>query len=75
MRPPPTTFDETRELRKTIQCQHRSLETMRRELDELRAERELFVGFLKTLRSPDVQDELTLRFSQMGFPGCGRDPD
>jgi hypothetical protein len=51
------------------------MRAMRRELDVLRAEREVLVGVLKTIQSPVVKDEITIRFSRIGFPGCGRDPD
>jgi hypothetical protein len=59
----------------TRSAQRHALRAMRRELDVLRAEREVLVGFLKTFRLPAMQDELTIRFSKLGFPGCGRDPD
>ena len=58
-----------------IRAQRRSLERLEKEVETLRAERDVFVKFLAAFPTRAVQDELTLRFSRMGMPGCGVDPD
>ena len=73
----PATSDETKALCQRIQEQQRQLAAIGRELDALRAERDvLFLfGYFKASSPLGWQDELTLRFSRMGLPGCGGDPD
>jgi hypothetical protein len=58
-----------------VRGQQATIQLLRQRVRELEQELDILLEYLRSVRSGEIPDSLTLKFAERGWPGCGQDPD